>query len=65
MDKSTKRRKGVERQTIAVGVEARSYECEKKPIEKGVIHTGKKVYRHPIPSTYKEIELLEDLNDGI
>ena len=36
-----------------------------KSTEKGVIHTGKKVYRPPIPSTYKEIELLKYFNNGI
>ena len=30
-----------------------------------MICTGKKVYRNPLPSTYKETELLEDLNDGM
>ena len=35
------------------------------PIEKGVILTGKKVYRPSLPSTYKETELLEELNDGM
>ena len=36
-----------------------------KIIEKGVMSTGKKVYRPPLPSTYKETELSEDLNDGM
>ena len=35
----------------------------KTPIEKGVIQTGKKVYRPPLPPTYKETELSEDLDD--
>ena len=65
MDKTTKIWKGVEGHTIAVGVEARVEACGKTPKEKGVIHTGKKVYRPPLPSTCKEMELLEDLNDGI
>ena len=29
---------------------------KKKPTEKGVIHTGNKVYMPPLPSTYKETE---------
>ena len=32
---------------------------------KGVIRTGKKVYRPPLPSTYKETEISEELNDGM
>ena len=39
--------------------------CRNPPKEKGVINTGKKVYRPPLPSTYKETELSEDLNDGM
>ena len=58
-----KRQKGVEGYNIAVCVEAREYACDKPPIEKGVIHKGEKVYRTPLPSTYKETELSEDLND--
>ena len=65
MDKSINRQKLVEGQTIAVGVDAGADACGKNPIEKGVISTGKKVYRPPLPSTYKETELLEDLNDGM
>ena len=30
-----------------------------------VICTGKKVYRHPLKSTYKETEILEDINKGM
>ena len=65
MDQSTKIRKGVEINPIAVDVEARAYACGKKPTEKGVIRTGKKVYRNPIPSTNKETELPENINDDI
>ena len=54
MDKSTKRLKPVERHPIAVGVEARENECGENPTEKRVICTGKKVYRPPLSSTYKE-----------
>ena len=50
---------------IAVGVEAREDACGKNPIEKRVIRTGKKVYRPPISSTYKETELSKDLDDGM
>ena len=32
---------------------------------KGVIRIGKKVYRLPLPSTYKETELSHDLNNGM
>ena len=65
MDKAIKRRKVVESYPIAVGVEVGAEICREKPTEKGVICTGKKVYRHPLPSTYKETELSEDLNDGM
>ena len=65
MDKSIKRQKLFESQTIAVGVDAVSEVCGKNPTEQGVIRTGKKVYRPPLTSTYKETELLEDLNDGM
>ena len=34
-------------------------------IEKGVIRTKKIFYRTPLPPTYKETELSEDLNDGM
>ena len=37
--------------------------CVKPPTEIGVIPTGKKVYSPPLPSTYKETRLSEDLND--
>ena len=37
----------------------------KNPKEKGVIRTEKKFYRPPLPSTYQETELLEDLNNGM
>ena len=36
-----------------------------KKSEKGVMRTGKKVYRPPLTSTYKETKLLEYLNNGI
>ena len=65
MDKSIKRRKGVEIQTISVGVEAREDTCGKNPIEKGVVCTGKKFYRPALPSTYKETGISEDLNSGM
>ena len=32
--------------------------------ENKFIRTWKKVYRPPLPSTYKEMELSENLNDG-
>ena len=57
MDKSIKRQKGVEFQPLAVGVGAGAESCGKTPIEKGVICTGKKFYRPPLSSTYKETEL--------
>ena len=64
MDKSIKIQKVVEVQPIYLGVDTGEEVCGKPPIEKGVIYTGKKLYRHPIPSNYKEKELSEDLNDG-
>ena len=39
--------------------------CGKTLTEKGVIRTGKKVFSPTLPSTYKETELSEDLNDGM
>ena len=65
MDKAIKRCKGVESQPIHVGVEARADKCGKTPTEKGVIRTGQKVYRPTLTYTYKETEILEDLNDGM
>ena len=65
MDKDINRQKGAECQPIAVGVEEDVEACGKPPIEKGVICTGKKVYRPPLPYTYKETELSEDLNDSM
>ena len=65
MDKAIKRRKGVESYPTPVGVEAGAEACGKNPTEKVVIHTGKKVYRPPLPSTYKETELSENLNNGM
>ena len=51
IDKSITRKKGVEFQPIAVSVDTGAEACGKTPTEKGVIHTGKKVYRPPLPST--------------
>ena len=65
MDQAIKIRKGVKIHPIAVGVESRTEAYREPPSETGVIHTGKKVYRPPLPYTYKETEILEDLNDGI
>ena len=64
-DKAIKRLRGAEIQPIALSVETRAYACEKPPTEKGVIRTGKKVYRPQLPSNYKETELPEDLNYGM
>ena len=65
MDKSIKIMKVIERQTIYIGVGAGAEACGENPTEKGVIRRGKKLYRPPLPSTYKETKLLEDLNDGM
>ena len=65
MDKSTKKRKGIESQPISLGVEAGVEACRKKPTEKGGINIGNKFYRPPLKSTYKETKLLEDLNDSM
>ena len=65
MDKAIKIRKGIEIQPIYLGVETRADACGKPPTEKGVIRKRKKVYMPPLPSTYKETELLDDLNDGM
>ena len=54
MDQATKRCKGSEVHLVAVGFEARAEEFRNSPPEKGVKITGKKVYRPPLPSTYKE-----------
>ena len=51
MVKSIKIRKGVGSQSIAICVDARLDTYEKTPIEKGVINTGEKVYRPPLPTT--------------
>ena len=64
MDKAIKICKGVESQPVNVGVEARLDACGEAPTENGIIRTGNKVYRPPLPPTYKEIEISEDLNDG-
>ena len=64
-DQATKRQKGVEIQTITVGVQARAKACGTPPTEKWVIRTGKKVFIPPLPSTYKETELLKDINGGM
>ena len=50
---------------MAVGVDAGEEACGKNPTEKGDIRTGKKVYRPPITSTYKETEIFEELNNSI
>ena len=63
--KAIKRQKVVESQTMAVGVDAGEEACGKNPTEKGDIRTGKKVYRPPITSTYKETEFFEELNNSI
>ena len=65
MEKSSKKNKGVESEYTDVCVEARADTCVKPPIEMGVIVTGKKVYRLPLLSIYKEMDLPEDLNDGM
>ena len=39
--------------------------CGKPHKKKVVIHTVKKFYRPPLTSTYKETELLEELNNGM
>ena len=65
MDKSTERRKGVKRQPIVMGVDSGAEACKKNSTETGVMRTGKKVYRPPLTSTYKEKELSEDLNNGM
>ena len=57
MEQAIKRKKWVESQPIAIGVESRVEACGKNPAEKEVICTGNKVYRTPLPSTYKETEL--------
>ena len=57
MNQATKIRKGVNRQTISVGVEARAEACGETP--------GNKFYRIPLPSTYKETEILDNLNNGV
>ena len=53
VDKYIKIQKVVEGHPISVGVDAGVEACGKHPIEKGVIRTGKKVYRSPLPSAYK------------
>ena len=65
MDKSIKRQKLFESQTIAVGVDAGVEACGKPPIEKVVIRTWKKLYRYPLTSTYEETKPSEDLNYGM
>ena len=58
IDQAIKRRKVVESRPIAVCVEARLEACGETPPGKRVIRTGNKVYRTPLPSTYKETEIL-------
>ena len=65
LEKSIKIWKLVESQTTSVGVQARAKTCGGKPVETVVIRTGKRVYRPPLPATYKEIEILEDLKNGM
>ena len=65
MDKSIKKYKVFENHPIALGVEERGKACRKKPKEKGFKGTEKKVYRPQIPSTHKETELSQNLNDGM
>ena len=65
MDQYINIRKGVEVQPTATGVETRAEACRENIPENGVVRTGKKLYRNPLPSTYKETELSEDLNDGM
>ena len=65
MDKATKIRKLIENQPVDVGVESGAEACGKTPTQKVVIRTGKKFYSPPLPYTYKETELSEDLHDGM
>ena len=66
MDQAKNGRKVFKVQPIAVGVEARAEAFRGGGgYEKGVIRTGKKVYRPPLPSTYKETELSERLSYGM
>ena len=65
MNKYIKRQKVVEGQPIAICIDEGEEECGNPLTEKGVICTGEKVYRPPLPSTYKEKKLSEDLNDGM
>ena len=63
IDQANKRQKGVERQPIDVGVEAREEACGVKNLYKRVIRTEKKVYMPLLPLNFKGIEILEDLNN--
>ena len=65
MEKSTKWRKGDEFQPIDICVEAKVEAYGEPTLEKGVILTGKKVYRHQLTSTYKETESSEDLKNDM
>ena len=65
MDQATKRQKRVEIQPIDICVEESTETCGETSSENGVICTGKKVYRPPLPSTYKKTELLEYLKYGM
>ena len=58
LELSTKRQKVVQDQPISVGIESWVELCGFKYIEKGFICTGKKVYRPPLTSTYKETKIL-------
>ena len=50
---------------ISLGFESRVEACGETPTENGFICTGKKLYRLPLPSTYKETEVSEDLKYGM
>ena len=65
MNQSTKRSKGYEGKTIPIGVNARIEAFREPYPEKGVICSEKKFYTLPLPYTYKETELSEELNDGM
>ena len=54
MDQATKIWNVVEGNPIAMDDESRAEECGETSPEILVIRTGKKFYRTPLPSTYKE-----------
>ena len=39
--------------------------ARKTPHKRELLFKGKRIYRPPLPSAYKEMELPEDLNDGM